>query len=162
MRCLLISFLTVTAFGHIAWGHSGCHHGNCGDCAGDHRCYGCASSSRADRWSGPAVSGAERQPAVVNVETREGRIAEVVYLPGATPDSSMVELRLMSGSNTASVRLGPAGFLKQGQLGLKEGDSVAVSGFWVSSDDGQLLVATEIGKQGKTLQLRDRRGRPIW
>jgi hypothetical protein len=74
----------------------------------------------------------------------------------------MVELRLLAGPDTVLVRLGPAGFLKQAQLTLKEGDTINVSGYRVSAGDGELLVASEISKQGKTLQLRDRWGRPAW
>jgi hypothetical protein len=86
----------------------------------------------------------------------------VIYLPGATPDTAIVELRLLSGTATIPVRLGPAGFLKQNQVNLKEGDAITVTGYRVSTGDGDLLVATEISKQGKTVRFRDRWGRSGW
>jgi hypothetical protein len=89
-------------------------------------------------------------------------VVEVIYLPGATPETAMVELRLLSGTATIPVRVGPAGFLKQNQLSLKEGDAITVAGYRVSTGDGDLLVATEINKQGKNVRLRDRWGRPGW
>ena len=60
------------------------------------------------------------------------------------------------------LRLGAAGFLKQHQLSLKEGDSLKVIGYRVSTGDEDLLVATEVSKQGKIVQFRDRWGRPGW
>jgi hypothetical protein len=96
------------------------------------------------------------------MQTYEGKIAEIIYLPGATPDSAMVEIRLLSGTSDTPVRLGPAGFLKQNQLNLKEGDTITVTGYRVSAADGELLVATAIRSQGRTVQLRNRTGRPQW
>jgi len=92
----------------------------------------------------------------------EGKITEVVYLPGATPDSSMVEVRLQSAGQSQLVRLAPVGFLKQSGLLLTEGDTVTVKGYPVAGMEGDLLVATELHKGGKALSLRDPRGRPTW
>jgi hypothetical protein len=96
------------------------------------------------------------------MRTAEGRITEVVYLPGATPDSGMVEVHLQSAGQTRLIRLAPAGFLKQSGLLLREGDTVTVKGFPVAGMEGDLIVATEIHKGDKSLPLRDTRGRPNW
>ena len=85
-----------------------------------------------------------------------------VYLPGATPDSGMVEVRLQSAGQSQLVRLAPVGFLKQSGLLLREGDTVTVKGFPVAGMEGDLLIATELHKGEKTLSLRDTRGRPAW
>ena len=45
---------------------------------------------------------------------------------------------------------------------LKEGDPVTVSGFRVSTMEGELLVATEVRKGDKRVLLRSPRGRPVW
>jgi hypothetical protein len=140
-----------------AYGHGCGHHSGCGSLSWrDHGCYGCGSWSGGSRWSNPQTI----SPA--SAETHDGKIAEVIYLPGANPDTAMVELRLLSGSATIPVRLGPAGFLKQNQLNLKEGDAITVTGYRISTGDGDLLVATKINKQGKTVRLRDRWGRSGW
>ena len=99
---------------------------------------------------------------VVDLQTAEGKITEVVYLPGATPDSSMVEVHVQSAGQSQLVRLAPVGFLKQSGLLLREGDTVSVKGFPVSGMEGDLLIATELHKGEKTLPLRDTRGRPAW
>jgi hypothetical protein len=92
----------------------------------------------------------------------EGRITEVVYLPGAKTDSGTVEIRLLSGSQSTLVRLAPTGFLRSSGLLLREGDTVVLKAFPVAGMEGDLVVATEIHKGDKTLALRDNRGQPLW
>lgn len=137
-----------------AAGQGCCHHDHHdGDC--DHCWHQGSSTGRPFRGSGPSSGTA-------NVQTVEGKIAEVVYLPGATTDSGMVELRLQSGGQTNLIRLAPSGFLKQGGLVLREGDTVTVKGFTVAGMEGDLVVATEVHKGDKSLSLRDTRGQPAW
>ena len=135
--------------------HHGHHCGDCVDCDDcDHHCYSTSQSSRSDNW-------APSNKAAVS-EATEGKIAEVIYLPGTTEDSGMVEIRLQSAGQARVVRLAPSGFLKQGGLLLREGDTVKVKAYPVASMEGDLLVATEIYKGDKSLSLRDSRGRPAW
>jgi hypothetical protein len=96
------------------------------------------------------------------MRTAEGKITEVVYLPGATPDGGMVEVRLQSDGQDQLIRLAPVGFLKQSGLLLREGDTVIVKGFPVAGMEGDLLIATELRKGERTLSLRDTRGRQAW
>jgi len=134
-----------------------CHHGNhCAD--GDDCNHDCNHDARGGRhccgWtpaSGPT-----------DLRTAEGKITEVVYLSGATPDSGMVEVRLQSAGQNQLIRLAPVGFLKQSGLTLREGDTVTVKGFPIAGMEGDLLVATELHKGEKALILRDMRGRPAW
>ena len=60
------------------------------------------------------------------------------------------------------MRLGPAGFLKQNHLNLKEGNAITVTGYRVSAADGELLVATEVRTQDLNVRFRDPQGRPVW
>ena len=96
------------------------------------------------------------------MRTADGKITEVVYLPGATPDSGKVEVRLQSAGQSQLIRLGPVGFLKRSGVLLREGDTISVKGFPIAGMEGDLLVATELHKGEKTLSLRDTRGRPAW
>lgn len=126
---------------------------NCGH--GDHDSDHCWNSAHHGRSASSAA-------AASNTQTLEGKLAEIVYLPGATAESGMVEIRLQSAGQSRLVRLAPAGFLKQGGLHLREGDALTVIGFPVSAMEGDLLVATEIRQGDHRLALRDNRGRPIW
>ena len=133
-----------------AAGHDCYHHDHdSADC--DRRHY------QANRPSGSNLSSAS-----ANLQTLEGRIVEVVYLPGAAADSGMVEIKLQSASQIMLVRLAPSGFLKRSGMLLQEGDTVQVKGFPVAGMEGDLIVAAEIHGRDKQLALRDARGRPVW
>lgn len=145
------------------------------DRCGHHRCSGCVSgcddgcggcghhrSGPCRVWS-PSRQSAQRTGAnLAGLQSREGKVAEVNYLPGGSPDTAMVEIRVLSGTDTTPIRLGPAGFLRDKQLTLREGDAVRVTGYSVATGDGELLVATEITHGGRTVRLRNERGQPAW
>jgi len=140
-----------------ALGHDCCHHDHhCGDCCvGYHDC--CHGSQAGGNSTGVAPSSG-----VANLQNLDGRISEIVYLPGATPDTGMVEVRMQSAGQSELIRLAPCGFLKQSGLHLKEGDAVSLKGFRVAGMEGNLIVATAIQKGDKSLSLRDTRGQPLW
>ena len=96
------------------------------------------------------------------MENFEGKIAEIVYLPGASSDSGMVEARIQTADQLRLVRLAPVGFLKERGLHLREGDTIAGQGFRLSAMGGDLIVATEVRSGGTALSLRDVQGRPAW
>ena len=149
----IICCLSVVPAAGTDCGHYDHHCADYGDCG--HDCYQRAQGGRHSRAWAPSSAAAD-------MRTAEGRITEVVYLPGATPDSGMVEVRLQSVGQNQLIRLAPVGFLKQSGLLLREGDTVIVKGFPIVGMEGDLLVATEIHKGDNTLSLRDTRGRPAW
>ena len=155
LACALsvVSLFSMTAAAaHDCEHHGWSYYGGCADC--DH--YGHHGSWRGMPFRGPAG------PDAAALRTMEGKIAEIIYLPGSTPGNGMVEIRLESDGHIDLVRLAPTGFLKQGGLRLREQETVTVKGFPVSGMEGDLLVASEIRSGDKTLVLRDGRGQPAW
>ena len=145
LSCLVIS----PAAGHDCWGgHHGEDRWNCDR-------HGSRNAGQSQGRVSPSY--ATPAPKVV-----DGKISEIIYLPGATADSGMVEVRVSAGAGATLVQLAPVGLLKQSQLLLREGDAISVTGFEVSGMDGDLLVATEIHKGDKRVVVRDTRGRPAW
>lgn len=145
---ILYCFGTAPAFGQ------GCaHHGYRGGC------WGCGYQGTPPSQTSP---GPGQSAAPANLQSLEGRIVEVVYLPGATTDSGMVEIKVQSAGQATLVRLAPSGFLKRGGVLLREGDTVMLKGFSVAGMEGDLVVATEIQHGDKRLALRDMRGRSSW
>jgi hypothetical protein len=115
----------------------------------------CASCG--DATSGRSARGAAAQQSI------EGKITEVVYLPGSTRDTAMVELRLATSSQgDVIVRLAPVNVLRQLQVDLREGETVRVNGYWVDTSGGDRLISTQIVAQGRTVQLRDTGGHCRW
>jgi len=161
-RGVLASILFIGWFGMAPTVALGCcHHGyHCDDCDTYHGSYSddcCQHEQGGGHGHWTASSGA-----VADLQTAEGKIAEIEYLPGATPDSGMVEVHLQTAEQSQLIRLAPVGYLKQSGLVLREGDTLTVKGFRVAGMEGDLLVATDIHKGEKTLSLRDSRGRPVW
>ena len=147
----------ISAFGFFAatpaMGHD-CHH--------DHHGSDCSDCGHYSSQSPTGNRGIRVPGGTVALQTLEGKIAEVVYLPGATEDTGLVEIRLQSSTESRLIRLAPTGFLKERGLLLKEGEVVTVRGFRVNGMEGDLLVATELRKGEKTVPLRDASGRPAW
>lgn len=150
-----------------ALAHGGCHHGH-----GYHDCDGCwGSGCESCAQQAPSAlrsQTAPRTPAsatarpTANFETVEGRIAEVIYLPGVNPTDGMVEMQVASGEQQTLVRLAPAGFLERHTALLKEGETVSLTGYRVHTADGDVIVATELRNGDQTLRLRNSRGRGLW
>ena len=158
---VLASILFIGWFGMAPTAAPGCcHRGyHCDDCDSYHASNSddCCQHGQGNSHCHWTASGA-----VADLQTAEGKIAEIEYLPGATPDSGMVEVHLQTVGQSQLIRLAPVGYLKQSGLVLREGDTLTVKGFRVAGMEGDLLVATEIHKGEKTLSLRDSRGRPVW
>ena len=60
------------------------------------------------------------------------------------------------------VHLGPAEFLARQRFYPKTGDTVGVTGGLVNTRQGEVILATTVTSGGKTFQLRDARGIPVW
>src|SRR5688500_4641831 len=99
---------TLFLYGLPAYGHN-CGHHDHGGCASsysrDHACYDCRPGTSGSRWSDSpsAPSDTRLRSGSARVQTREGKIAEIVYLPGAAPERAMVELRLADGTTDVQV-----------------------------------------------------------
>ena len=159
MKLLLLLGAGALAFGVSsgpAFAHDCWHHGR-----GYYDCDGhCGSPMNSQ--AGP--QSAQRAPArpAVNLKTVEGKIVEVIYLPGTTPESGMVDIRVENSGTANLVRLAPSGFLKQSGLRLQEGDTVTIEAFPVAGMRGDLMVATRVHGSGLDVRLRDSAGQPLW
>ena len=61
-----------------------------------------------------------------------------------------------------TVHLGPARYINQHQIVLKPGDAIEATGSKMEMGGGTMLVAKEVKVGGKTFQLRDDQGLPLW
>ncbi len=133
-----------------------------GCCRHYYGCDGCRDHCRRGYAAPPSTAGPAQAGAAVNPLTVEGRITEVIYLPGAAAGSGMVEIRVQAAGPAKLVRLAPAGVLKRGGLHLREGDTVTLSGLPVGAMEGDLVVASTVRQGDVNLALRDAQGRPAW
>lgn len=63
---------------------------------------------------------------------------------------------------TYTVHLGPADYAAQKGFTFHYGDKVKVTGSKATVEGNSIVMATQIEKDGKTLDLRDKQGKPMW
>jgi hypothetical protein len=103
--------------------------------------------------------GGYSQQSSARMESLQGTILEI-HRPAAV--TGVVEAWLKTPGSTVLVRLGPSDFLRQKGLTLNEGGPIAVKGYRAASSDEDMVIVTELESGGKTLLLRNERGRPLW
>jgi hypothetical protein len=67
-----------------------------------------------------------------------------------------------SSGEVVEVRLAPGRYLASQGFFLEPGDALEVTGSRVKLGGSPLLIAREVTKQGRTVELRDRAGKPLW
>lgn len=91
--------------------------------------------------------------------TFHGTAEEVQDVRG-TPGGIHVQLKTESG--TFDVHVGPAFYLRRKEFEILKGDVLDVTGSKLKIDDKDAILARTITKDGKTLELRDKSGLPLW
>ncbi len=69
---------------------------------------------------------------------------------------------LKTDQGTVVVHLGPAEFLAQQQFRPNTGDVLEVTGGKVNTRKGEVILANTVKSGGRTFQLRDAQGIPVW
>ncbi len=88
-------------------------------------------------------------------------IVEVQEAPQSAPMSGL-HLTMRAGSESLRAYLGPTAYMKDFELTLAKGDRVHLIGSKVKWSGGQIVLAREIRKNGTTVYLRDKQGKPYW
>ena len=73
-----------------------------------------------------------------------------------------IHLMVKAESGIIEVHLGPASFIAREGFSFAKGDAVEVIGSKVTINGAEVVIAREVVKDGKTLILRDKTGRPMW
>lgn len=71
-------------------------------------------------------------------------------------------LIVRTATETIEVHVGPSDFVTNQGFSFAKGDAVEILGSKVTIDGKEALIAREVTKDGKTLTLRDKTGRPLW
>lgn len=71
-------------------------------------------------------------------------------------------LIVKTATETIEVHVGPSNFVTKEGFAFGKGDSIQVLGSKVTIDGKEALISREVTKDGKTLILRDKTGRPLW
>lgn len=94
-------------------------------------------------------------------ETRiKGTVEEVKQ---ATCGQMMgIHVVLKSGEETKEVMLGPSTYITSKGFSFVKGDSLDVTGSKITMNGVDYIIAREVVKNGKSLTLRDKGGKPQW
>jgi hypothetical protein len=96
------------------------------------------------------------------VETVSGTVESVNKFTSGKGMSYGVHFTLKTDKETIPVHLGPSWYVEQQEIKPAAGDKVEVTGSRVTYQDKPAIIAGQVKKDGKTLQLRDANGVPAW
>lgn len=118
-------------------------------------------------WSAalaPAQSyGAAQRGRMYNTATEatfKGTVEDVRQ--GARGQMMGTHLTVKTDEGTREIALGPAAFIESKGFSFAKGDLVEITGSRVTMGGMEFFIAREVVKDGKTLTLRDKDGRPEW
>ncbi len=96
------------------------------------------------------------------IETVKGEISSVKKSYNEKSRGYILGFKLKSDDETIYVHVGPGWYVEEKEFTFVKGDKVEVTGSRVTVKDKQVIIATEIVKDGKTLILRNGEGTPLW
>jgi hypothetical protein len=119
------------------------------------------AEQRSTAW-GPGSEYAKKfDPSAVS--TMEGTIQSVGFFTpdkGAHPGERL-RVRTDDGK-TVTVHLGPHSFLRDQNVSFQKGDKITITGAQTELNGRSIVIASQVKKDDKTIQLRDDQGKPMW
>lgn len=97
-----------------------------------------------------------------SVETVSGEVTKVEKITPVKGMSRGIHLILKTDKETIPVHLGPAWYMDNQEVAIKEGDKVQVKGSRVNIQGKPAIIAAEVTKGDQVLVLRDQNGVPAW
>ena len=100
------------------------------------------------------------------VKTITGTVESVgSFKPEGAPAGATGGLRLRvktTGGQTVTVYAGPVSFAEQKDFFVMPGDQITITGSETKIRSRSVILASELKKGDKTLELRDKSGKPLW
>jgi hypothetical protein len=97
------------------------------------------------------------------IESVKAKVSEVLNVAKMTGMGNAVIIRFAGPRESLYVILAPDWFLKNQEFEVKENDLISIRGSKVSYQDKQVIIASEVSREGKTLHLRNEKtGNPEW
>jgi hypothetical protein len=123
-------------------------------------------AQRGMKWQGSGGWGMgtpyQRMYDPAKVETISGTVESVDRIAPVKGMYPAVALTVKTDKETITVHLGPEWYIGRLDAKIAKGDSVEVKGSRVTFGDKPVIIAGEIKKGDKVLQLRDNAGVPVW
>ncbi|MCC5832347.1 MAG: hypothetical protein JJU12_04815 [Chlamydiales bacterium] len=98
-----------------------------------------------------------------NIESVNGEVEDVVRVQFPDKDTYLIAIISSTGNGgRMALNLGPAWFLEEKGFSVNEGDEIQVKGSKVRVNGRNLLLVTELTMDGRSLNIRDKEGSPLW
>jgi len=121
--------------------------------------------SLAQRGRGGGWGPATQYGRMYNPQTAETVSGEVVKVEKITPVKGMsqgIHVLLKTEKETIPVHLGPAWYIENQEVTIKEKDKLQVKGSRINFQGKPAIIAAEVTKGDQVLMLRDQNGVPAW
>jgi hypothetical protein len=116
------------------------------------------------RGMGPGAEGRMYDPKTE--VTVKGQVTELGTYPsmgpGAARGMNYRGVTLKTDQGDLRVHLGPAWYMDEQKLAIKEGDTLEVTGAKTTQNQATVILAREVAMNGKKILLRDSQGFPVW
>lgn len=97
------------------------------------------------------------------MENISGDVKKVMRVQFPDKDCYVIAiLKTQANNGKMAVNLGPIWYLEENNFMINEGDTIQVAGARARSNGRFLVLATELTKNGQTLNIRDKEGTPLW
>ncbi len=97
------------------------------------------------------------------VENISGDVFKVMRVQFPDQDCYLIAVVMTKANNgKVSINLGPIWFLEENGFQLFEGDSIQVTGAKMRTNGQNVVIATELSSNGKSINIRDKAGTALW
>jgi len=110
----------------------------------------------------PGVGAHGRGPAAIYNTATETSISGTLAQPPSRGRMGLYLSVQSEDGEMVDVRVAPRGYLAARGFTFAQGDEVEITGSRVMVRGAPVLIAREVTKQGRTVPVRDRDGRPLW
>jgi len=120
-----------------------------------------AQVTTGESWMGESAYNKGFNPSTMT--TVQGKIDSTGSFRPMSHAASGLRLKVTTNDGrTVTVHCGPKDYITQQGFSFKKGDTVTVTGSQVQMGKNEVIMATTIQSNGKTLNLRDSQGNPLW
>lgn len=123
-------------------------------------------AQRGMKWKGSGGWGMETQYGRMydpnTVERIAGQVAGVETITPAKGMANGVHLLVKTDRETVSVHLGPLWYIENQDITIEPEDKIEVRGSRITFEGRPVIIAAEVRKGGEILELRDKKGFPVW
>ncbi|NGX61298.1 MAG: hypothetical protein K940chlam9_00781 [Chlamydiae bacterium] len=97
-----------------------------------------------------------------NIQTFQGEVISIQRFSFANRPASHIQLILRTDKRAYPVEIGPSWYLEAQGVSVYPGDLLTIKGSIVKMNGKEVILTESLQKGGRTLQIRDSQGNPLW